>query len=673
MKKIFLLLTLFVFTQSFAQNRDYEVPEKDAFQPMFSVGSGYYNSLGDIKGPDGNYLLGNMGINTGIRVNLSKDLDLSLLFSSNAKLHENSGDNSFETDLNSIGFNLDYTFNNILRNTKISPFTTIGAQWMYFRTDNLPQESGLNLPIGLGIALDVSERIRFDVGMNYHLSFSDIDHATTLASNDNFTVVNFTLHYDLFTPKPDEYNDYDESNYTNINFKAMDVEDHDGDGVADIVDNCPSTPSGVKVNEFGCPFDGDNDGVPNYLDEELNTKEGAVVNERGIQLTDEEYHSMYSEYDAASREYAKFYNDSEIKRDNYRTVNDYLIAKANAFNDKYNQSNIELPEGKRYKVQIGRFADELPLYLRPIFLSYEDLESIPQEDGTFIYCVGEYEDVNDAQNRQTNIEIKDRLSETEIIVVQNGKVSYYEYPVQEEEEEEIIVNRTNKTDTTSNITDSTSISNTEESETIADNKEKVIYRVQVGFYKKDLSYDIFEDLSVIPIRGNGGTYYYIGSFTEHQNALIKHSEMRARGFDDAFIVTFKNGERINISNAIKTEKRNKVRKKEKREKKKKEEVEEEEIVEEIPTFKIRFIVQIGVWEGDVNEETKKKIDAIDGAEKIHDKGILYKYIAGRYSSLSDAESRKSEVAQNGFTDAFIYAEKDGQRITVKEALRLLKK
>ena len=72
---------------------------------------------------------------------------------------------------------------------------------MYFRTDNLSQESGINLPIGLGIALDVSERIRFDVGMNYHLSFADIDHATTLSSNDNFTVVNFTLHYDLFYSK----------------------------------------------------------------------------------------------------------------------------------------------------------------------------------------------------------------------------------------------------------------------------------------------------------------------------------------------------------------------------------------------------------------------------------------------------------------------------------------
>ena len=78
----------------------------------------------------------------------------------------------------------------------------------------------------------------------------------------------------------------------------MDLEDGDSDGVSDIDDNCPSTPNGVKVDEFGCPYDGDGDGVPNFLDEELNTIPGAVVNEKGVKITDEEYQSMYSDYEA---------------------------------------------------------------------------------------------------------------------------------------------------------------------------------------------------------------------------------------------------------------------------------------------------------------------------------------------------------------------------------------
>ena len=88
MKKLILLLFLFGFTTTFAQEKSYEVEKKEAFQPMFSIGSGYNNSLGDIKGPEGNYLLGNMGLNTGIRINLNENIDMPFLFTSNAKLHE---------------------------------------------------------------------------------------------------------------------------------------------------------------------------------------------------------------------------------------------------------------------------------------------------------------------------------------------------------------------------------------------------------------------------------------------------------------------------------------------------------------------------------------------------------------------------------------------------------
>ena len=98
------------------------------------------------------------------------------------------------------------------------------------------------------------------------------------------------------------------------------------------------------------------------------------------------------------------------------------------FNQKYNQSNVEPRKGKRYKVQIGRFTDDIPSYLINTFLSYEDLESIPQEDGTFIYCVGDEEIVDDAEKIKYDVEDNKEINElghTKIIVVENGKVSYY--------------------------------------------------------------------------------------------------------------------------------------------------------------------------------------------------------------------------------------------------------
>ena len=43
--------------------------------------------------------------------------------------------------------------------------------------------------------------------------------------------------------------------------------DTDGDGVIDKNDLCPDTPSGVIVDENGCPVDSDGDGIPDYLDD----------------------------------------------------------------------------------------------------------------------------------------------------------------------------------------------------------------------------------------------------------------------------------------------------------------------------------------------------------------------------------------------------------------------
>ena len=60
--------------------------------------------------------------------------------------------------------------------------------------------------------------------------------------------------------------------------------DSDGDGVADSQDKCPDTPAGAKVNETGCELDSDNDGVVDSKDKCPETPAGTKVNETGCAL-----------------------------------------------------------------------------------------------------------------------------------------------------------------------------------------------------------------------------------------------------------------------------------------------------------------------------------------------------------------------------------------------------
>ncbi|BBO87820.1 OmpA family protein [Desulfosarcina ovata] len=64
-----------------------------------------------------------------------------------------------------------------------------------------------------------------------------------------------------------------------------DAIDSDGDGVGDMMDKCPGTPAGVKVDAAGCPLDSDKDGVPDYLDKCPGTPAGTKVDSTGCPIT----------------------------------------------------------------------------------------------------------------------------------------------------------------------------------------------------------------------------------------------------------------------------------------------------------------------------------------------------------------------------------------------------
>ena len=145
---------------------------------------------------------------------------------------------------------------------------------------------------------------------------SDIDMSKENEGNaDGYKSLNFGIHYDLFTPGKNTRDTYfDDSYYADVDFSKLELEDEDGDLVPDMDDYCPKTPSGVKVDKNGCPLDDDRDGIANYLDKQKNTPEGSIVDEYGVRLTVDKYQSMYSDLEIASRKYANFYNENEIKR-----------------------------------------------------------------------------------------------------------------------------------------------------------------------------------------------------------------------------------------------------------------------------------------------------------------------------------------------------------------------
>lgn len=177
----------------------------------------------------------------------------------------------FRTNISSIGAGVifDLSINDIA-----FPYLFAGIASLSF---NPKGEGGVKLPnneagayktsevnyLGeLGIRFPVTDNLSLNLNGGVQISPNDwLDDQAIGVSNDMFFTVMGGISYSFLT----EF-------------------DSDGDGVVDSKDMCPDTPSGIKVDEFGCPIDSDKDGVPDYLDECPGTPQGAPVDKKGCPL-----------------------------------------------------------------------------------------------------------------------------------------------------------------------------------------------------------------------------------------------------------------------------------------------------------------------------------------------------------------------------------------------------
>ena len=74
---------------------------------------------------------------------------------------------------------------------------------------------------------------------------------------------------------------------------------------------------------------------------------------------------------------------------------------------------------------LGEYRDDVPAAIINKFLSFEDLESLLQDDGMVVYSVGSYATFDEAINRQTQLELNEGMDDTEIVEVEDGVVTPY--------------------------------------------------------------------------------------------------------------------------------------------------------------------------------------------------------------------------------------------------------
>ena len=664
-QKIIILVLCIASTNAFTQENT-EV--KNPIKSMFTLGTGFYSFQGDIVGDESNYLSGNIAYNAGMRFNINDNVDLSFLITGPLDLFEQYTDEDGNiikfnsTLLRSFGAQLDVDFDNIFKNSRIHPFASLGVMSTSFKTLNpsvsssyLEEETSIGLPVGFGLMLDVSEKMRFDASLKYVLNTADIDHSVLIQS-DNYIVLNFAIHYDLFT-KDKNVNNYNQKYYSDVDYEKLDIADGDGDLVADIDDFCPKTPAGVKVDQNGCPLDDDADGIANYLDKEKNSDIGSIVDENGVKLSDDKYFSIYSEVDPASREYSDFYNENEISRDDFKSLNAYLIAKANAFNNLYQSTDNDDFIGVKYKVFLSQFAEGVPARVINKLLSIDDLESISQDDGNVIYAVGNYLSVDEALNREFKLE-QEGFKNLDILQMENGLLTIYRPQIND-----VIIN-TEDLSSEEVLNDSSELKSDEE--VVADqSKSGTVYRVQIGAYKVVLNSEVFSGVkNVISFKGNDGLVRYMtGSFNDYKNAVLYSKEMKARGFNDAFIVTYENGERVALSAAIKgsTSKGNReditANRKSRIDKKQQ---------EKSAVNNVSFRIQIGVFSETLSADDLEKMSKISNVSK-ESSGNFYKYYSSDFMNYNDAVSEIEIIKSFGFANAFITARDGTNLISIEKA------
>lgn len=652
-------------------------------KPTFSLGTGMLGFYGDVGFQSKSYspLVSRIGYELRASAPVTEWLEVGL-FALHGRLSANERNTSrnlnFESRITTGGLQFTYNFHHLLKPGRtVEPWVSIGFETMEFlsKTDLMDgqgrrynywsdgtirdiaedapnaenaveiqrdysyesdvRESNVDgfgkyeeqtwaVPVGVGVKMLLPHGFDARIGATMHFTGTDFIDGVSSNSlgdrkgdgrNDRFLFTSFSVGYAISTkPRKKKWK-------PTLSPEQMDAiaynDDEDGDGVMDWNDRCPHTPPGVAVDQHGCPLDSDGDGVPDYRDDEAGTLAGTPVDARGVTITD----------DDLLRAWLNFKDSANV------TI---ITSRVESFGPvgKPKVTRAATPAKRTYVVKVGSQVEGISEELIQRILSLPDVRTIERGDTTF-YIVGSYDDLPEAIKRE--LQLKGQGFEGTVMMEQNGKLLDLPSGGITPREEEVLTKLTPST---------------------PEQPGQVVVRVQLGAFRHRLSQNIFTGISdLVTLKGSDGlTRYYTGSFTDINEAAKHKVNMLLNGFEGAFLVAFKDGKRVSITEAGA-------------------QLTGPENLNDIPlgsinTDNLKFRVQLGTFAGNVPMETMSKYVDLGNVKPVASQSAV-RYLYGEYPTRTAAEEARKELRNLGFEDAFVVGEMNGRIIQAEDAEKLL--